>query len=265
MAGVDTKFIGNADDLYFQNLAIHGAGLDALERLVAREVSPAATVLDIGANIGVSTILLARHAAKVIAYEPSPINVRLLRRNLELNSVRNVDVIAAAVSAQQTVLLFHEAEYGAGSHVVTSAHIARERIPIIEIPGVPLDSQALPPIAFIKMDVEGHEPNVLAGAQGLLTRDRPLVYSEFNIWCLSAFAGHSAGAFVRTLWDRFEVYEISSNGQLAPLYDAYLFLHDTIVQHRGIADIVFRPRSNVAMPTLEELAWPEDAVAALRK
>ena len=85
--GVEAVFEGAADDPYFQNVEQHALGLDGLAALVAAQVPPASTVVDVGANIGLSTILLARSAQRVIAFEPSPTNVGYLRRNLASNGV----------------------------------------------------------------------------------------------------------------------------------------------------------------------------------
>jgi len=133
----------------------------------------------------------------------------------------------------------------------------------VEVPAITLDQLPLPPIGFIKIDAEGHEPDVLAGARQLLTRDRPLIYTEVNVWCLSAFAGHSPGAVVRKLWETFEVGTAEADGTITPLPDCYGFLHDIIAHKAGIADIILRPREGTRMPTLPELTWPEPAVAAL--
>ncbi len=98
LGGIETVFEGAVDDLYFQSIEQHALGLDGLAALVAAQVPPASTVVDVGANIGLSTILLARSAQRVIAFEPSPANVGYLRRNLASNGIANVEVVAAAVS-----------------------------------------------------------------------------------------------------------------------------------------------------------------------
>lgn len=262
LAGVETRFTGNPDDPYFQNLDEHARGLDDLAALVNRKCSRDSTVLDVGANIGLSTLLLARLTGRVVAYEPSPPNVALLRQNLLLNGIRNVEVVAAAVSDRPGTLRLHVAQFGAGSHVVAAGHVAGATIPTVEVPALPLDEQDLPPIAFIKIDAEGHEPDVLAGARELLERDRPLIYTEINIWCLCAFAGHSPGALVRALWESFEVGKAAPDGEVVPLANAYTFLHDTITRHTGVADIVLHPRAGARMPTLPELTWPRPAILA---
>ena len=97
----------------------------------------------------------------------------------------------------------------------------------------------------------------------MLERDKPLIYTEINVWCLSAFAGHSPGAFVRTLFRAFDVGRPQADGTVVSCPAGDGFLHDLIVHNKGMADVVLRPRPNAAMPTLPELAWPEPAVAAL--
>lgn len=264
LGGVPTVLEGAADDPYFQAIEGQAAALDGLAALIARQVPRGSTVIDVGANIGLSTILLARMTERVIAFEPSSPNVAFLHRNLERNGIANVEVRAAAASSEPGTLRFHVAQFGAGSHVVAAGHVSGSTIPTVDVPAVTLDATDLPPVAFIKIDAEGHEPDVLAGARRLLARDRPLIYTEVNIWCLSAFAGHSPGAFVRKLWEVFEVGKPEADGQVSPLPDGYGFLHDTVVHGRGIADIVLKPREGASMPSLPELAWPEPALAALR-
>ena len=264
LGGVPTILEGAADDPYFQAIGGQAAALDGLAALIQRQVPRNATVIDVGANIGLSTILLARMTERVIAFEPSPPNVAFLRRNLERNGLTNVDVRAVAASSEPGTLRFHVAQFGAGSHVVAVGHVSGGIVSTVDVPAVTLDEVDLPIVAFIKIDAEGHEPDVLAGARRLLAKDRPLIYTEVNIWCLSAFAGHSPGALVRTLWSAFEVGKPEADGQISPLPDSYGFLHDTVVHARGIADIVLRPRLGMSMPSLPELSWPEPALAALR-
>ncbi len=264
LGGIDTVFEGAADDPYFQGIEQHALGLDGLAALLASQVPHASTAVDVGANIGLSTILLARAVQRVVAFEPSPTNADYLRRNLASNGISNVEVVVAAVSDRPSTLRFHVAQFGAGSHVVAAGHVLNSSIDTIDVPAVTLDEALAGPVSFVKIDAEGHEPDVLAGARAVLARDRPLIYTEINVWCLSAFAGHSPGAFVRTLFRAFDVGTPLPDGQVVPLPDAYGFLHDLIVHNKGMADICLRPRPDVAMPTLAELAWPEPAVAALQ-
>ncbi len=254
--------VGSIDDRYFRTLRNRARELSALARLFRRNLAADMTVLDVGANIGLSTILLARSAKFVFAFEASPRNADYLVRNLELNDISNVKVVRGAVSDTDAVVRIHEARFGAGSHVVSDSHVAGNRVPTIEVPSLTLDGMDLPAIGLMKVDVEGHEPNVLAGARKLLSRDAPLIYTEINAWCLSAFAGHSLGAVVRSLWQTFDVGRVETDGSVSELADAYEFLHDLIVRRGGLSDIVLRPKSGVQMPDLPSLTWPLPALRA---
>ena len=260
--GVPTRFLGAVDDLYFKTLPNHAKDLQGLASLVRRLLPPDGTALDIGANIGLSTLLLSRRAKHLVSFEPSPRNADFLQENIRRNHIANTEVHRAAVSDKPGTLRFHVAQLGAWSHVVAPGHLSVGSISAIEVPSLTLDSLDLPPIAFIKIDAEGHEPNVLAGACKLLARDRPWIFMEFNAWCLTGFASHSPGAFAAALWRAFEVWH-PVDGALTPLHDPHLFLHNTMVHHASYTDIVLRPRAGVPMPTLPELTWPEAARAAL--
>ncbi len=177
LGGVETVLEGAADDPYFQSIEQHALGLDGLAALVASQVPRASTVVDVGANIGLSAILLARSVERVIAFEPSPTNVDYLRRNLASNGITNVEVLAAAVSDRPSTLQFHVAQFGAGSHVVAAGHVLNGSIATIDVPAVTLDEALTVSVSFIKIDAEGHEPDVLAGAPAVLARDKPLIYT----------------------------------------------------------------------------------------
>ena len=145
LAGIETRFAGNPDDPYFQALPDQSAGLESLAALVTKHVPRDATVVDVGANIGLSTILLARLTGRVVAYEPSPANLEFLRRNLALNGISNVEIVAAAASDTAGTLRFHVAQFGAGSHVVTPGHVIEQAIPAQDVEAVTLDQQESPP------------------------------------------------------------------------------------------------------------------------
>jgi hypothetical protein len=70
------------------------------QRLFDAAIPLRGTVWDIGANVGLYTLLALRKAARVIAVEPLPDNIRYLERHLQLNKIRNVEIVAAAVGRE---------------------------------------------------------------------------------------------------------------------------------------------------------------------
>jgi FkbM family methyltransferase len=137
----------------------HQVALSALAR-------PGAVVYDIGANVGFYTLALARlvtPSGHVYAFEPDARNMHLLRRHLRMNRLQNVTIVQSAVSSASGLVPL-EGEQG-------MARIAKQGNYLI--PSVSLDqivAQGNPIPSFIKMDVEGAEAMVLAGASEILAR-----------------------------------------------------------------------------------------------
>lgn len=142
-----------------------------------------AVVLDIGANLGWYSMLLARRSPRlrIHAFEPEPRNLTLLRQNLQQNGITNVTVHAVAVADRAgTMQLFPYPEKNMGRHsLVPQAGCAPIDVQTVVIDEF-LESQRIQPEAvdFVKIDVEGYELPVLRGASRLLAA-RPVVLAEF--------------------------------------------------------------------------------------
>ena len=126
--------------------------------------------LDVGANVGVHTLRACSVASRVIALEPHPVNAQLLRWNLALNDIKNVDVIQLALldkSASSSIGdRLNEAKLGQpGQHTVAC---------------VSLDSIASSwdKLDVVKIDVEGVEALVLRGGRETLRRLKPHLIVE---------------------------------------------------------------------------------------
>lgn len=126
--------------------------------------SPPATILDLGANIGLSAVYFARTFpnATLACVEPAPNNLRLLRRNLELNGVCAI-VIAAAVDAHDRPLLLEINDLDYDHKVITSDSTARPTVAVdgVSVPTI-LRRLAWERINLLKVDIEGHEATLFA-------------------------------------------------------------------------------------------------------
>lgn len=129
-------------------------------------IEPHHFVVDIGANIGVTTRLFAERAAQVHAFEPAPRALPMLRAN----SGPNVIVHAVALSDSDGTTFFREEKKLDLSGVSDTG---------VEIPMRTLDSYGLKP-DFIKIDVEGHEPAVLRGARETLQCSPIIVFEALS-------------------------------------------------------------------------------------
>lgn len=161
-------------------------------RVLRAAVERGDVVLDAGANIGFFTTLFSRWVGgegRVLAVEPEPENLALLRRNLEDNGCRNVTVCDCAVGEQSGVAQFSldEATGATGhlGHTPTAGEVAvgSGRIRVVETRVDTIDSlvesNRLRP-QVIKMDIEGGEAGALLGASRTLAEYRPILVSELT-------------------------------------------------------------------------------------
>ena len=143
-------------------------------------------VIEVGSNMGVHTIPLARALSAqnrtMLAFEPKPVIFQQLCANLALNGLMNVRALPYACAAQPGTVIFHSPDYlSPGNFGATamnnSAHPASSATQTVAC--YPLDTFVRDaPVALIKIDVEGHELRVLQGAQGILNRSHPILYVE---------------------------------------------------------------------------------------
>jgi len=115
------------------------------------------TAADIGANLGLHSILMSRLGWRVNAYEPDPIHANLLRRNIELNQTKNITVFEDAISDDTGTLEFVRVLGNTtGSHLSgakPNPYGELERFPVNVLP---IDS-VMSNVDFVKLDAEGQE------------------------------------------------------------------------------------------------------------
>lgn len=136
---------------------------------VLHALRPNELLLDVGANVGSYTILASKVlGARCIAFEPIPAAFAALQDNVHLNDVAHcVDLRRVAVGEQSGVARM-TTELDTGNRI---AEPDRADENTIEVPVVALDDvEAAAQAALVKIDVEGHEASVLAGARRLLER-----------------------------------------------------------------------------------------------
>jgi FkbM family methyltransferase len=165
---------------------LYGPFEDAELQFLARSVRPGDIGFDVGANVGLYTVVLGRAVGptgQVIAVEPVPANALRLREQVELNELKNVRVVSAAIGAAQGSIHLNLADDAAYASIGKVAE-ARGTGRTIEVPMLRLDDLwkeiGSPPVRFVKVDVEGAEADVLRGAQLMLRSTRPVLLLEAN-------------------------------------------------------------------------------------
>lgn len=148
--------------------------LAPLQRLIA----PGTSVVDVGANIGFFTVKFAQWVSAggtVIAIEPEPINIARLKRTLASAGLADVVETVQAAAAEKC---------GEVRLMVDPVHPGNHRISHLGTPvsAVTIDTllaaRGWPPVSLIKIDVQGAEARVLAGAEETLRELQPALFIE---------------------------------------------------------------------------------------
>jgi len=192
-------------------LARSGGAYEAgVAAALSRRLPADGVALDVGANIGVLSLLMARLCpdGRVVAFEPAADNLTYLARNVVANEVSNVVASGVALYDETGPLpfVFNE-EYPAGSFVGSAAEATT-------VDGMRLDdwvdANGLDRLDLVKLDVEGAEQRVLDGARTTLSRLCPDLIVEVNPVALQRFQRTSFRrliATVRELCDEIFVIE----------------------------------------------------------
>jgi FkbM family methyltransferase len=144
------------------------------------------TCIDVGANIGVHTVRMARvtgTSGRVIAIEADVKLADRLAANVELNGLKNVDIVRAAASdvSGRRLELFTPAPGDPNKARASLLHHQYLTGPSSAVQTVTVDELAAKAhVALIKVDVEGVEIDVLRGARATLERDFPVLVFEYN-------------------------------------------------------------------------------------
>lgn len=172
----------------------------ALMEAYVAHLSSRSVVLDVGAHWGLYSLTAAARGARATAFEPSTYNASLIRRNVRLSGLESIDVRQVAVGDEVGNVVFHEYAGRSFGRSMMGGMIPQSFTRPTEVPATTLDAFASD-ATLVKIDVEGSEAAVLAGARALLAHSRPVVLLEVHRERLSKL-GHSLDK-VRTQLDSF--------------------------------------------------------------
>jgi len=170
-------------------LWVYGEYEPDTEAIIRRYLRPGDVAIDVGANIGIHTMPMSEAVGPqgvVLAVEPLPSVRNRLERNLSLNRAANVRVIAQAASDREGSALLYPPRADAANLGQASLAKLSHLDPgsSIEVPLVTLDAlvraQGLDRVRLIKIDVEGHDREVMTGAIALIDRYHPVLIFEFS-------------------------------------------------------------------------------------
>ncbi len=191
---------------------------DPVARFAADVLRQDDVVFDIGANRGNMTRVFAPRARQVIAFEPNP----ALAAAVRALALPNVQVVERAVSSAPGRLPFYldvrAGTQGLASSLMRLDGIADGEVERIEVEVTTIDAFAretgLYP-DFVKVDVEGFEPEVLAGAEEVIGRSSPIMVLE--LW-ESHWPRYREAMF--RLAERYEITRASDRRPVLEVYEA---------------------------------------------
>jgi len=173
-------------------------------------------VLDVGANIGLTALAFSQTCPRgqIAAIEPIPRTFQYLKRNVTEAGTRNLKIFNFALgsSAGSVLMQGHPSNF-ACSFVADNYTIPAGDHFSYEVPVKRLDDTfselSLDRLDFLKVDVEGFELEVFAGAREILNTYKPIVFLEMNHWCLNIYRRISIPEFRERLLNIFPyVYAI---------------------------------------------------------
>ena len=173
--GVGQFFVDDAQDLIKSWVAVGAQWDPHVLALCEAHAGPGTVVVEVGAHIGTHTIPLARLVGpygRVYAFEPQRKLYRELHHNLALNGIANAVALRFAVGDGDARIVTMDAP-SPGNEGGTAIGRGGYQVELRS-----LDSFAFERVSVIKIDVEGFERHVLAGAAETIRRNRPAIVVE---------------------------------------------------------------------------------------
>ena len=195
-----------------------GSYEEEIGRLIAISLSEGDIALDIGGNIGLHSLRMARYAGsrgKVIAFEPLKHLRDKFERNIKLNGLTNILLLPYALSDSEGNVNFtvNSTKWNQGTFSLSQKETGGEVQKVqIKIGDQLKEIETLDRLSLIKIDVEGFELSVLKGLRNTLLRFYPRIIFEYdqNYWSVNGFNIKQGLHFLRDL--NYSIYQITEIG-----------------------------------------------------
>jgi FkbM family methyltransferase len=230
-----------SDDTYLDTMGDHFE--QNMTALFETLVSSNDVVVDIGANIGLTSILFSGIAKKVISFEPSPSTYKFLVDNLSRAAANNVEPVNSGLGnkIESSIITFAKNNRSGGfvsenrQPVPVSDAYQIERINIDTLDHF-FNEYPIQP-TFLKIDVEGFEQNVIKGGINVLQSCKPTVVMEMNHFCLDVLHGITVPDFLDYMRSVFPyLYAVDADnstiGNLHQPEQAYMVMYEHVIHNR---------------------------------
>lgn len=137
--------------------------------------------MDIGANCGMFTVHLAKilgDKGEVISVEPEKGNIVLLKKNVEINKLKNVSVVEKGVYSKTGEMTFYLDDFGTGGHSLLKTDAKKKETVKVDTIDNIVNSLKIKKVNIIKIDVEGAEIEAFKGSKKTLKKFHPKIIFE---------------------------------------------------------------------------------------
>ena len=239
----DRSFDVVGDESY---LAQCGSDFEPQTVALLRALSdPDSHVIDVGANIGLTTIAVSVFCPKgrVIALEPVPRTYRFLEDNIRVAGASNVTLVPYGASGRAGSVRMEMAPNSvAGAFVADSYSFSGHDAVEVDVKRLDdvISECDVDGVDLVKIDVEGSELKVLSGALGMLEKSQPRLLLEMNHWCLNMFQRMTLPEFREQLLDLVpHVFAVDGGSMMDLRSDEpwHIVAHNHLTQFR-FSDII---------------------------
>lgn len=234
------SFVGSSAYAKSVTLAHMGHLTWVLENITGQNSAP--VCFDIGANIGLTTLLMEQcfTGGQIFSFEPHPKTFGQLEHNILANQTgeNKIRTFPLGLGKAKGELMFRDIDqYNTGNSILLKGSLAAQAQKGTKIPVDRLDDLNLLPagqsVDLMKIDVEGFELDVLKGAPETL-KNTKIVLVEFNHWCLTSLARTFPEDALEFFFDHFDavyVYNTAAKGyrRIVTPADKWGFLHGNMV------------------------------------
>ena len=195
------------------------AELTALQALI----KPGIVIADIGANVCFYTIKMASNVGpggRILAFEPDAFSFGLLQSRIKSAGVNNIEPFQLALGDKTGRAVLYCSTYNRADNRLSKSHrelnVEASEVQVFALNEF-MSSRSITTLDGLKIDVQGHEEQVLRGAQATLKRGLQWIWIEFSPDHLRG-AGTDPERFLKHLGDLgMDIFEIAGNGHLQAL------------------------------------------------
>lgn len=180
------NFLGNINNYIEWNIFFLGGyekGELALYRKVLKNLYKDPLMLDIGSNNGSHSLYLSSYCNKIFSFEPDKKIYKLLIKNLQLNRIQNIKTFNLAISDfnKKNQIFYSSDDFNLGTGSLNKDHNLnnKKEILVSTVKGDQICNK-VSKVDFIKIDVEGHELNVLEGLRLTMEKFTPTIAIEIS-------------------------------------------------------------------------------------